>query len=168
MVNIFDMAKYTILRLLQNGNSITPLKLQKILYYLQAWFLVYFDEKRLFENQPEAWVNGPVYRDVYEAYRDKGMYSQLTMSDVDVADVDDVPRVLGELHQSMNLSDAQWALIEQVLTHYGSMSQDRLVFLTQSQRPWNEARKGVAPFAYSDQKISFKSMYDYYSQAIRQ
>ena len=46
---------------------------------------MYFDEKRLFENEPEAWVNGPVYRDVYEAYRDKGLYSQLTLADVDVA-----------------------------------------------------------------------------------
>ena len=168
MVNILDMAKYIILRLLQNGNTITPLKLQKILYYLQAWFLVYFDKQRLFENQPEAWVNGPVYRDVYDEYRNKGMYSQLTLADAGVTDVDEVPSVLGGLHQSMNLSDAQWALIEQVLTHYGSMSQDRLVFLTHSQLPWNEARRGVQPFAYSEQKISFKSMYDYYSQAIRQ
>ncbi len=167
MVNIFDMAKYTILRLLQNGNSITPLKLQKILYYLQAWYLVYFHEERLFEDQPEAWVNGPVYRDVYEAYRNKGIYSQLTLADIGVA-VDDVPRVLGELHQSMNLSDDRWALIEQVLTHYGSMSQDTPVSLTHSQPPWNEARKGVQPFAYSDQKISFKSMYDYYSHAVSQ
>ena len=167
MVNIFDMAKYTILRLIQNGNSITPLKLQKILYYLQAWFLVYFKEERLFEEQPEACVNGPVYRDVYDAYRDKGIYSQLTLADIGV-DEEAVPKVLGELHQSMNLSDEKWALIEQVLTHYGSMSQDRLVFLTHSQLPWNEARRGVPPFAYSDQKISFKSMYDYYSNAIRQ
>lgn len=167
MVNIFDLAKYTILRLLQNGNSITPLKLQKILYYLQAWFLVYFKEERLFDEQPEAWVNGPVYRNVYEAYRDKGLYSQLTLADVGVAE-EEVTNVLGELHQSMNLSDEKWALIEQVLTHYGSMSQDRLIFLTHSQLPWNEARRGVAPFAYSDQKISFKSMYDYYSQALRQ
>ena len=167
MVNIFDMAKYSILRLLQNGNSITPLKLQKILYYLQAWFLVYFKKERLFEEQPEAWVNGPVYRDVYEAYRDKGIYSQLALDDIGVTE-ENVPRVLGDLHQSMNLSDEKWALIEQVLTHYGSMSQDRLVFLTHSQLPWNEARRGVPPFEYSNQKISFKSMYDYYSQAIRQ
>ncbi len=167
MVNIFDMAKYTILRLLQNGNSISPLKLQKILYYLQAWYLVYFHEELLFEDQPEAWVNGPVYRDVYEAYRNKGIYSQLTLADIGV-EVEEIPRVLGDLHQSMNLSDNKWALIEQVLTHYGSMSQDRLVFLTHSQAPWNEARKGTQPFAYSDQKISFKTMYDYYSHAISQ
>lgn len=167
MVSIFDMAKYTILRLIQNGNSITPLKLQKILYYLQAWFLVYFHKERLFEDQPEAWVNGPVYRSIYEAYRSKGIYSQLTLADLGV-EAEDVPHVLGDLHQSMNLSDDKWALIEQVLTHYGSMSQDRLVFLTHSQAPWNEARKGVQPFAYSDQKISFKSMYDYYSHAVSQ
>lgn len=167
MVNILDLAKYIILRLIQNGNSITPLKLQKILYYLQAWFLVHFNEALLFEDQPEAWVNGPVYRNVYEAYRRKGIYSQLTLDDIGIAE-EHVTDELGSLHDTMNLSERQWSLVEQVLTHYGSMSQDKLVFLTHSQAPWNEARKGVQPFAYSDQKISFKSMYDYYSKAIGQ
>lgn len=67
MVNIHDVAKYIILRLLQNGNSVSPLKLQKIMYYLQAWFLVYFNDP-LFEEEPEAWVNGPVYRVIFDEY----------------------------------------------------------------------------------------------------
>lgn len=165
MVNILDLAKYIVLRLLQNGNSISPLKLQKILYYLQAWFMVYFNKELLFDNQPEAWVNGPVYREVYEAFRRRGMYSQFSMADLGVEE-QDAPTVLESLHNAMNLTEENWALIEQVLTRYGSMSQDRLVFLTHSQRPWNEARKSAQPFEYSDQKISFDSMYDYYSKAV--
>ncbi len=167
MVNILDMAKYTILRLLQNGNSITPLKLQKVLYYLQAWYMVYFHKELLFDNQPEAWVNGPVYRSVYDEYKLMGMYDQFSMSDFGL-EPDDVPNVLNGLKDSMNLSGRGWNLVEDVLRHYGSMSQDRLVFLTHSQAPWNEARRGAQPFAYSEQKISFNSMYDYYSQAIGQ
>lgn len=164
MVNIHDVAKYTILRLLQNGNSVSPLKLQKIMYYLQAWFLVYFNDP-LFEEEPEAWVNGPVYRVIFDEYKYKGIYDQFTMADLGLTEKEST-KALANLHQSMILSDQQWALVEQVLTHYGSMSQDRLVFLTHSQKPWNEAREGVAPFAYSEQKISFKSIRDYYSHAV--
>ena len=44
------------------------------------------------------------------------------------------------------------------------MSHDRLVFLTHSQFPWNNARKGLAPFEYTDKKISLDDMYNYYSE----
>lgn len=165
MVSIYDIAKYTILRLLQNGNSISPLKLQKILYYLQAWFLVYFNTP-LFEEESEAWVNGPVYKKIYDKYKNKGIYDQFTTADFGLSQ-NDLKEVLTNLNHSLSLSDEQSALMEQVLTHYGSMSQDRLVFLTHSQAPWNDARKGVQPFEYSDQKISHDSMRDYYSKAIR-
>lgn len=165
MVDILALSKYTILRLLQNGNSISPLKLQKILYYLQAWFLVYFNKELLFVDQPEAWVNGPVYRRVYDAYKRKGIYSQFSLADVGATE-DDAQAILAGLHGSMSLSDDQWNLIEAVITRYGSMSQDQLVFLTHSQAPWNEARKGVPPFVYSNEVISFDTMFDYYSKSI--
>ena len=44
------------------------------------------------------------------------------------------------------------------------MSHDRLVYLTHSQRPWNNARKGLAAFEYSNQVIELDDMYYYYSE----
>ncbi len=151
---------------MQNGNSISPLKLQKILYYLQAWYLVYFDKNLLFEDVPEAWVNGPVYRVVYDAYKTKGIYEQFAFADVlqDGQTDDDI--VLNELHTRMNQSEQTWHFIEAIYKHYGAMSHDRLVFLTHSQKPWNEAREGLQPFEYTNQKISIDTMYNYYSKAI--
>lgn len=166
MVDIRDIAKCTILRLLQNGNSISPLKLQKILYYLQAWYLVYFDKALLFDEIPEAWVNGPVYRTVYELYKSKGIYDQFELADVIPTGVSDT-FVLSQLQEAMNLSHDETDFVEAIYKHYGSMSHDQLVFLTHSQRPWNEARKGLQPFEYTDQKISLDSMYEYYSESIK-
>ena len=166
MVDILNMARYTILRLLQNGNSISPLKLQKVLYYLQAWYLVYFDRNLLFDDTPEAWVNGPVYRRVYEVYKGKGLYEQFTFNDVLYNGQTDSD-ALAELHHTMDLSEQDWNFVEAIYKHYGVMSQDYLVFLTHSQKPWNEARKGLQPFEYSDKNISFNLMYEYYSEAIK-
>ena len=59
--DIQDVATYCGLVLLKEGMTVTPLKLQKILYYVQAWMMVFFDEQLLFDEQPQAWVNGPVY-----------------------------------------------------------------------------------------------------------
>lgn len=165
MVNISDIAKYTVLQLLQRGNTISPLKLQKILYYLQAWYLVYFDKALLFEDVPEAWVNGPVYRSVYEAYRSKGKYDQFRISDV-VAEGETSEEAISRLLNSMGLSEKELDFVEAIYNHYGSMSHDYLVYLTHSQKPWNEARKGLQPFEYTDQKISLDLMYDYYSKSI--
>ena len=166
MVDIKDIANYTIFRLLQNGNTICHLKLQKILYYLQAWYLVYFNHQLLFQDAPEAWVNGPVYRVIYDIYRDRGMYTQFSMETI--MSPDGLEKNFTEkLLSAMNLSDEDLSFIEAIYRHYGTMSHDYLVFLTHSQRPWNEARKGLQPFEYTDEKISFDEMYNYYSEALK-
>lgn len=159
--SLLNVARYTVLRLQQMGVSISPLKLQKILYYIQAWHLVYFEKQSLFPDEPEAWVNGPVYRDVYEEYRTLGIYQQITPAFFELTD-ESVSCELEKLHDEMALNNMQWAFIEAIYKHYGTMDHDRLVMLTHSEKPWNEARKGLSPLEYSDNKISLDSMYDYY------
>ena len=166
-VDIQDLARYTILRLIQNGNTICPLKLQKVLYYMQAWHLVYFErENTLFEDIPEAWVNGPVYRQIYDTYRHIGIYDQIMLKDINSTEAT-LSEDISNLRDKLNLSQTQYEFIESILRHYGTMSHDRLVFLTHSQKPWNDARIGLEPFEYTDQKISLDNMYDYYSKSIK-
>ena len=90
MVNIEDFTKYIGLSLHSKGFSVSPLKLQKLLYYTQAWHMVFFGrENTLFVNVPQAWVNGPVYPVIYDAYKDKvsGMCEHLNISDFEEKDV---------------------------------------------------------------------------------
>lgn len=60
-VNVKDFADYLVKRYQVEGECITPAKLQKLLYYIQAWHLVHTNGHPLFVDEPEAWVNGPVY-----------------------------------------------------------------------------------------------------------
>ena len=53
-IRVFDVAAY----ILEQKGSMTTMKLQKLVYYSQAWSLVW-DEKPLFEEAIEAWANGP-------------------------------------------------------------------------------------------------------------
>ena len=46
------------------------MKLQKLLYYCQAWALVW-DDKPLFKEKIEAWISGPVVRTLYNTHRGK-------------------------------------------------------------------------------------------------
>ena len=62
-----NVACYLIHKAIDNGHPISNLQLQKILYYLQVFFL----QKRhyaLFSDEIEAWRFGPVVRNVYEKY----------------------------------------------------------------------------------------------------
>lgn len=55
--------------LLNECEDITPLALQKALYYIQGFYYAFY-KKFLFSENCEAWVHGPVYRDIYFQYRD--------------------------------------------------------------------------------------------------
>ena len=55
--NVKDIAKYIGLSMLSKGLSVSPLKLQKMLYYTQSWYMVFFGrENTLFAENPQAWV----------------------------------------------------------------------------------------------------------------
>jgi len=55
----------TISYIFKKAEEITPLALQKILYYIQGIYMVLFG-KELFSEECEAWIHGPVFKDVYE------------------------------------------------------------------------------------------------------
>lgn len=55
----------------EQGDSITNLKLQKLLYYLQGFWLAYYGVP-LFDDDIEAWMYGPVVPRVYEAFKERG------------------------------------------------------------------------------------------------
>jgi uncharacterized phage-associated protein len=67
-----DIARYIIAVAYENGDIITNLKLQKLLYYAQAWYMVHHDGKKLFNDDIEAWKHGPVVRSIYDKYKRYG------------------------------------------------------------------------------------------------
>ena len=65
-VNVFDVALY----ILGQTKTITVIRLQRLVYYSQAWSLVW-DEELLFNESIEAWAGGPIVRILYEAHKGK-------------------------------------------------------------------------------------------------
>lgn len=164
MKDIQDVARYLGLSLLSKGFSVSPLKLQKILYYTQSWYMVFFGrEKTLFKENPQAWVNGPVYPVIYRLYRDKtdGMCEHLHAKDFGCTD-ETLAEEASKLATKMELSDNEIQCIDSIVTLYGSKSQNQLIFMTHSEAPWADQRKGLSPFDYSQSEISHDAMYNYY------
>jgi uncharacterized phage-associated protein len=165
-VDIKDYTIYLGLSMLAKGLSVSPLKLQKLLYYQQSWHMVYFGpENTLFAEAPHAWVNGPVYPDIYREYRDKvpGMCDHLKLTDFVTEGTDDKAE-MKRLVEKMGLSDKELELAERVIMLYGSKTQNQLILLTHSEKPWSEQREGMAPYVYSDKEMSLSTMYHYYKE----
>jgi uncharacterized phage-associated protein len=143
-VRCFDVAAY----ILKQKTSMTAMKLQKLVYYCQAWSLVW-DEKPLFPEKIEAWANGPVVRELYDWH--KGSY------EVHLPVFDGDPD---------KLSKAQRETVDSVLKYYGDKPAQWLSDLTHLEAPWQLARTGVSEGAPSDAEISLESMNEFYSSLL--
>lgn len=147
--------------------NVTHLKLQKLLYYIQSWHLVFFDKNPLWEQAPEAWVNGPVYRTIYSAYHPSQGYTKFARITPVESDIEAVNEKYQELYNELDLSDDQKDLIITVLDGYATMTSGKLVILTHSEKPWNEARANCTPAGNCKEEISLDLMFDYYSARVK-
>lgn len=163
-VDIKDFARFLGLSMLSKGILVSPLKLQKLLYYQQAWHMVFFGrENQLFDSAPQAWVNGPVYPDVYFQYKDcvPGMCERLHESDFSSSE-DSILADIADLAGKLGLDEKEIKLFDSVVDLYGTKTQNQLIFMTHSELPWSEKREGLQPYEKSVNPISLTTMYNFY------
>lgn len=122
------------------------MKLQKLLYYSNAWHLVWAG-KPLFNEQIQAWANGPVVASLYGYHRGKYM-----VSDSDFYEGD-----------ATKLTEAEITTVSSVLTSYGAFSAAQLSALTHAEDPWKNARLGTPEGLRSNSRISDDALTAYYT-----
>jgi len=129
-----------------NKKDLTNKKLQKLLYYAQAWSVA-LSNKRLFKENIEAWIHGPAIPSVYKTYKNYGFLP--IVKDVDPSEFADFNA------KEKKLLDSIWQI-------YGKYDASYLEQLTHNEEPWISARKGMAPFESSNNIISLQNMREYY------
>jgi len=144
MATAHDVAAYILRKL----GKMTTMKLQKLVYYSQAWSLVW-DEKPLFKNRIEAWANGPVIPDLYEVHRGKFAIASWPKGD---------PK---------KLTKNQMDTVEAVIEFYGVKSSQWLSALSHQEKPWRDAREGIAPGGFCNAEITQASMAEYYDSLVQ-
>src|SRR5688572_24856013 len=115
MATAHDVAKY----ILRQQGEMDTWKLQKLVYYCQAWHAVW-DSETLFSDRVEAWANGPVVPALYREHR--GIFKVSTWP-------------LGKIS---NLTPSQKESIDAVLRHYGRRTGSWLRELTHREPPWKD------------------------------
>lgn len=143
MASAHDVAAY----ILSKRGRMTAMKLQKLVYYSQAWHLVW-ESKRLFPERISAWANGPVVKDLYARHR--GRFH-----------VEDWPK-----GDPANLTPDEQSSVDAVLEYYGEMTAHQLSELTHREAPWRDAREGLLPGDRGDVEITDSAMVEYYEALV--
>ena len=143
MIQASDTARYIIAFSHQHGDPVSNLKLQKLLYYGQAWHLALYDSP-LFPERIEAWVHGPAVPPVY------GEFKQWSWEPIQA---DPSPPVVGS---------AAASYLDEVMDVYGELTAYQLEKLTHQEDPWRLARQGLPPDVPSHNIIQHDHMRDYY------
>lgn len=139
MTTVQDVAAY----ILAKKGELPAMKLQKLLYYAQAWSLVW-DEAPLFPETVEAWANGPVIPDLYKHHKGQFIVSEMAGN-------------------PENITPIQKETIDKILEFYGDRTSQWLSDLTHQEEPWISARKGLAATQRGNQEITLAAMAEYYS-----
>lgn len=137
----------TVIRYLLNRcEDITPLALQKALYYIQGFYYAFY-QVFLFPENCQAWVHGPVYRDIYFRYRDYHFdpIEKPAVFDTDV------------------FSAGEIAVFDSVINHLCCYSGKVLESFTHNESPWLTARGDLPVNAPSEQIIDKQLIGEYFS-----
>ena len=139
-VSVFDVAAF-IIKLM---GEMSTMKLQKLVFYCQAWSLVW-DEKPLYSEKIEAWANGPVVKELFDYHRGAYIINNISIGNPDCLD--------------SNQKDT----VNQVLKTYGDKSAQWLIELTHLEKPWIQARKGLSLNERGNREIAHDAIVEYYS-----
>jgi uncharacterized phage-associated protein len=152
IVSVHDVADYCIIKVdREAGDDITHLKLQKLVYYAQAWYLA-MQARPLFDNAIEAWAHGPVCREVY------GRFRHYSWNPIPAA---------AAFSREEELDEGLKDFLDEVWEVYGQYSAAKLEHMTHEEAPWVAARAGAAPGSPGREPIGEDLMRDYYAMRMQ-
>lgn len=132
--------------------DITPLSVQKLLYYAQSFFMALYNTP-LFIDRCQAWVGGPVYPNVYYKYREFGydpMEMSLQMHDEDID----------------QLTNREVVFLNEIINAFGCYSGKILSRITHAEKPWMQARGNLLPTDRSVTELDQNVINDYFREVV--
>lgn len=143
--SIDDIAKLLLYR-----ESMTLKKLQNLMYYTEAWYQALYEQNLIKDVEFEAWVNGPIIRQLQDKYEKHGWNL--------------IPKPHISEIEHIILNDIASDLIESIWITYGVYDGIHLMVLAQQEPPHRNARSGIEGFEPSRNIICVNDMRKYYNK----
>lgn len=149
LFSVSDKMLRVIAYVFEKLEEVTPLMLQKLLYFIQGIYSVLYG-RPLFEEDCRAWVHGPVYPEVYELFRD---FKYNPIEDARFALLEGAAEALTEEEKNV---------INLVVNTFGMYGGKVLERITHNEAPWKEARKGYGDSIPSSELLPKERIVKYY------
>lgn len=142
MLTCHDVARYFLsLVNAEEGDLMSNLKLQKLVYYAQGFHLA-LNGAPLFPEPIEAWTHGPVVPELYHSFKEYGGGPIPTVTDLDFS------RYSPEVRE----------LLDEVYSVYGQYSAWRLAEMTHNEPPWQRAAEARGVIAHDVMREHFATL----------
>lgn len=148
-ISCFQVAEYFLWKAKESGSFLSNLKLQKLVYYAQAWHLANF-RSPLFNERIEGWVHGPVVAELYQKYK---IFSYNPIL------------VKGLREPSLSIKITSY--LDEVAKVYFAHDALTLEIMTHNEEPWKLSRRGLSPQKNGNKEITHASMKNYYGEKIK-
>ena len=142
---LYNVSLYIINKL----EEVDPLSIQKLLYFADG-FSNKFLGKDLFSDLPEAWIYGPVYKEIYDCF---SYYKGNTINYNELLS-----------NREYNLEDEEIEYLNNIIKTFGCYSGSLLREMTHITNPWINARIGLNEYEYSDRVISKEDINLYFDK----
>lgn len=144
--SVNDVANYLICCAREHGDYLTPLKLQKLMFYADAWHMVTHAKQELVADSFEAWVHGPVLRSIYHRFNNYRW------------------NPISEDIRCPEIGQATASFLDEVYRVFGGFTGYELEQLTHQEAPWRAARGNLPPDASCNNAIDKNLTFEFYSQ----
>lgn len=152
MFDVFEIANFYL-----SKESMTNKKLQKMLYFAYSWYMTIqtniedteneVNYAKLFDEEIQAWVHGPVIPRVYDKYKEYGYTN--------------IPQIPNE---PSNFDFETTDILAQVWEVYGKYNGNELENITHQHDPWILARKTYGPLDICREVIKDVNIFNFYIQ----
>ena len=155
---VLDVCRHVINYSNEHDYGISNLKLQKVLYFVQTYFLITKkDHTPCFDEKIEAWDFGPIVPEAYHEYKQYGSGDIPIIKYFIIFDKDNVWNSKRVKFEDTAISDDDKSLIDKVVDKFADYSATDLVSLTQKQSPWIDTY-----IPYQNKEITIESMMGYF------
>jgi uncharacterized phage-associated protein len=143
MTTAQDVSDYFVALAHERGQGVNNLKMQKLLYYAQAWHLALLGEP-LFPEKFQAWTSGPVIPELYWRYKEFG--------------IDPIARS----RAAPQLDGPTTEFLDEVAAVYMPFNEWQLHWKARAEAPWRRARGGMDDGELCENELSEEDMGAYF------
>ncbi len=157
MYDVLDVSRYVINYSNEKGYGVSNLKLQKLLYFIQAYFLVEMGTS-CFQEPIQAWNFGPVVPKAYHEFKIFGCADIPTISKYTSVELEDGKlKIETKTFSIDSIKTEHRSAIDRIVDNFKDHAASDLVYITHNQKPWKDAfKKG------QNTEISIESIRSYF------